>query len=416
MDKNKIIDDILNEWAMRSHDGLVSGHDTPENQLVLQQILSEKQLSSKEKKIGLADTSFEFTTKGLEIEKGFNPEISKAIISAAKKFFDEDTYAEFSKKYYDKLSPEEAVNFVNTNYNSSQYGKFIQALDSSSIRKQLIKTQVGRGEFILAALIQGCKTTGQKSGDLQLSDGGTIDVKELNPKNATFRTSLTVFDRGFSRLKFPHAVNELFAYCRSRPDAVEILTNMIDEAGIKDSGKAKYNKYTKRLLQDLDWNGVVSTAIKGLFELTIHLHEMTPSDLEKAGLKDRVEFDIEDDKKIMSIDALSPEAKEKISDPNATSEPVTLRVSAISDKKNAVILPEIKNLEIFKKPASKEEMFTARRIAEEMFSSMKHYSAGIIFYQQGQSEPFYYEPDLSKLKKPFVFYLYAQNSVAFKRI
>lgn len=41
MDKNKIIDDILSEWAMRSHDGLVSGHDTPENIEVLNEILAE---------------------------------------------------------------------------------------------------------------------------------------------------------------------------------------------------------------------------------------------------------------------------------------------------------------------------------------------------------------------------------------
>jgi len=45
MDKNKIINDILNEWAMRSHDGLVSGHDTPENMAVLNEILDEKRLS-----------------------------------------------------------------------------------------------------------------------------------------------------------------------------------------------------------------------------------------------------------------------------------------------------------------------------------------------------------------------------------
>jgi hypothetical protein len=45
MDKNKIVNDILNEWAMRSHDGLVSGHDTPENMIVLNEILAEKRLS-----------------------------------------------------------------------------------------------------------------------------------------------------------------------------------------------------------------------------------------------------------------------------------------------------------------------------------------------------------------------------------
>jgi hypothetical protein len=419
MDKNKIINDILNEWAMRSHDGLVSGHDTPENMIVLNEILSEKGIATpKEKKIGLGFTkqSTGFTAKNLEIEKGFNPGVSAAIISRAKKFFDEETYAEFVNTYYDKLSPEQAIDFVNKNYNSSIYGKFIQALDDTSVRRELVKTQVGRGEFIFTILIQGCKTTGQKSGDLQLMDGGVIDVKELDASQGTFRVPLTVFDRGFSKLKFPHAMNELFSYCRSTPDAVEILINMIDEAGIKDSGKTKYSKYTKRLLTELDWSGVVSTAIKGLFELTIYLHKMSPDDLEKAGMKDRVEFDIGDDQQIMSIDKISPETKNKILNPGTASEPVTLNVSAISDKKNAILLPEIKNLEIFKKPASPEEMFTSRRIAEEMFSSMKHYSAGIIFYQTGASEPFYYEPDLSKLKNPFIYYLYAQNAVAFKRI
>jgi hypothetical protein len=419
MENPKIINDILNEWALRSHDGLVSGHNTPENKRVLNEILAEKGMATpQEKKIGLgfAKESSGFTPNALEREKGFSPEVSNAIVSSAKKLFDAQTYNEFVAKYYNKMSPEEAVDFINKNYNSSMYGKFIQALDDASIRKKLVKTQVGRGEFILASLIEGCKTTGQKSGDLELASGGVIDVKELNSKDGTFRTSITVFDRGFSKLKFPHAMNELFSYCRSRPEAVEILTNMVDEAGIKDSGKAKCNKYTKRLLEELDWNAVVSTAIKGLFDLTVHLHKMSPDDLEKAGMKDRVEFDLGDDQQIMSIDKISPETKNKILDPGTASEPVTLNVSAISDKKNAILLPEIKNLEIFRKPASPEEMFTSRRIAEEMFSSMKHYSAGIIFYQQGASEPFYYEPDLSKLKNPFIFYLYAQNSVAFKRI
>jgi len=41
MEKDRIIDAILNEWAMRSPNGLVSGHDTPENIDVLNEILSE---------------------------------------------------------------------------------------------------------------------------------------------------------------------------------------------------------------------------------------------------------------------------------------------------------------------------------------------------------------------------------------
>jgi hypothetical protein len=41
MDKDKIIDEILAEWAMRSPDGLVGGHDTPENVSTLQSLLLE---------------------------------------------------------------------------------------------------------------------------------------------------------------------------------------------------------------------------------------------------------------------------------------------------------------------------------------------------------------------------------------
>ena len=41
MDKDKIIEYIVNEWAMHSHDGLASGYDTPENICVLENILFE---------------------------------------------------------------------------------------------------------------------------------------------------------------------------------------------------------------------------------------------------------------------------------------------------------------------------------------------------------------------------------------
>jgi len=45
MDKSKIIDEILMEWAMRSPDGLVGGHDTPENMAALNELLNEYGLS-----------------------------------------------------------------------------------------------------------------------------------------------------------------------------------------------------------------------------------------------------------------------------------------------------------------------------------------------------------------------------------
>ena len=46
MDKHKIIDEVLAEWAMRSPDGLVGGHDTPENIAVLNEILDERRINN----------------------------------------------------------------------------------------------------------------------------------------------------------------------------------------------------------------------------------------------------------------------------------------------------------------------------------------------------------------------------------
>jgi len=40
MENQNIINNILNEWILRSHDGLMSGHNTPENMAVLNEILA----------------------------------------------------------------------------------------------------------------------------------------------------------------------------------------------------------------------------------------------------------------------------------------------------------------------------------------------------------------------------------------
>lgn len=45
MEKDKIVHKILNEWAMRSPNGLADGHATEENKKALENILSEYGLS-----------------------------------------------------------------------------------------------------------------------------------------------------------------------------------------------------------------------------------------------------------------------------------------------------------------------------------------------------------------------------------
>jgi len=427
MDKSKIIDEMLMEWAMRSPDGLVGGHDTPENMAVLNEILNERgeynqldAFTADKNNIDKLDTSqpttlqksiSKFSSKNLIDDKNFEIEVADKIVDAAKEAFGKNI-VEF-ENIYDSMTAKKAVEFINMQSKNPAFSKFIDLIDAASIRR-LVKTQVGRGEFILSMLIKDCKRTGQKSGDLELSDGTVIDVKEVD-KDGKFRVSLKAFGSGnFSKLRFPHAINQLFAYCRQNPDAVEILKNMIDEAGIKDEGRSKYKKYTLKLLDELDWDSVTSTAVRGLLDITIHIQKMKPDEVEKAGLGNKVEFDLGDEEVLMSIDKIEPEDKNKILNPTKKSEPVTVNVSPITDRSNQVIVPQLKKLEIFAKPTSENMAFSTVTIANEMFGNMKHYSGGIIFYDKGVG--YTYEPDLVNMEKPFLFYLYAQATVTFKRI
>lgn len=470
MEKEKIINEILTEWALRSPNGLVDGHDTIENARILNEILAEKgvitpsekamidpldlrffekkgnQYTAKEHPIyndgtrlediksGRAYTRDEvnkidssnktpatttskttekinFTAKDLIEKKGFEEEVASKIVKAASKAFDTATMQEFLSKF-DSMSPAGAVEFLNQKRTSPRYEAFFGAMDDPKIRR-LVKTQVGRGEFILSMLINGCQRTGQKSGDLRLRNGLIVDVKETDDE--IFRASIKAFGGAdFFKLRFPRAINQLFGYCRTNPDAIEILQNLAVEAGVKDEGRAKFLTYTQRLFEDLDWDSVTSTAVRGLLRVTIHIQKMTPDEVEKAGLKNRVEFDLGDREVVMKIDNLDTNEKNKILNPKPESETVTVDVSPITDKKNELIVPQLKKLEIFAKPSSAKEAFSPESIAEEMFSSMKHYTGGIIFFDQ--KDGYDYEPDLSNMKRPFTFYLYSQAAAAFKRI
>lgn len=187
MDKSKIIDEILMEWAMRSPDGLVGGHDTPENIAVLNEILSErgeykelgtfvtdpKQIdklnpdyfeqkgnkrvaknhplyndgavyddiksgfavtkdradamlskSNPEKSSGAKNWNVDY----LQTAKAFNKPSAISIISALEEIPNKQDRQIFLSNF-DQLSPEEAVSFLNTNI--SKYNEFLDALDKS---------------------------------------------------------------------------------------------------------------------------------------------------------------------------------------------------------------------------------------------------------------------------------------------
>lgn len=184
MDKDKIIDEVLAEWAMRSPDGLVGGHDTPENMAVLNEILAEKEsipfpIQSKEEKereelnqkyfrlyhnkwvttnhptyedytsyndiknyraakrtrddVGIISRGIpnykeaNWTIEALEA-KGFNRASSEKIHSA---LFDQPApiQKDFLTNGYNRLDPTEAVKFLNSRF--YKYQNFIDALDGA---------------------------------------------------------------------------------------------------------------------------------------------------------------------------------------------------------------------------------------------------------------------------------------------
>jgi len=412
MDKDKIIEAILAEWAMRSPDGLVGGNDTPENQKILREILEEFEITEAPTKLNKKDAVIEkLSVDDLVQNKGFDPAISKLIRSSLQRFVPPRFEDDFSTKYYDNMSIGEACDFLNNNF--KQFAMLLEYLDEE-VRIRAT-TKVGRGEYILVLLVKGCKTGGQGSGDLLLSSGVSADVKEID--GGTFRATQASFGSGgFEKVPFVKAINQLISFCGKNPEAVDILKNLAEEAGIKNEGRGQDKTSTINFLDTLSWNKINCGSTRGLLKIMGHIQGLKPEEIDTAGTGDKVEFDFDDKEETFAIEKLPQEEKTKLSDPNLpVGTPVTVQISPISDKTNQVILPQLKRLDLFAIPAGGiEAAFTNKNIAESMFEAMEHYSGGIVFYDI--KEGFDYEEDLRKMKKPFGFYSYAQTGPVFKRL
>ena len=221
MDKNKIIDDILNEWAMRSHDGLVSGHDTPENMAVLQQILSEKKMASPKEKemakkmmkpVGIGATkktkiknTSKFKTdveryKHFASEKRAGNTSAKWMRNAVNTSTSDEAAREFLDMY-DACSMEEAIEV----YNNPRYASIIDRVEGKE-RKGL-----GRGELIFVFLMEGYKSGGTREVDLVFgSIDRDIEMKELTGKNKKPVINISAPTlKGYYNTEFRLAIDEL---------------------------------------------------------------------------------------------------------------------------------------------------------------------------------------------------------------
>jgi hypothetical protein len=430
-DDNKVMEELLRDWALKSDDGLVGGYNTPSNIKALESVLIErgfpKNQATKMAK-SLSDTlqtsinkksngknegaASKFSMRSLVDDKDFPPDIAKAIFNAVNSkriITDEAIRQEFINEVYDKKeSIEDAIAYWNANM--SRYVRFFKELDEV-IRPE----KVGWGEYAMVLALRGCRTGGQQSGDLRMADGTVADVKKIET-NGMFRTSEAVFGGGgFARIPFVSAINDLIAFCKKNPESKPLFKDLCEKAELPGDPNADRGPHamTKQFFETLSWQKINNGTVKGLILISGYLHGMPKEELEKLGSGENVKFDLEDESVVLSVDDIKPEVKNKIIEPDLPPTTINVTVSAFNDTATQLLLPQIKRLELFRNSPSDtaDSLLNVRYIAKSMFKSMEHYDAGVVFYQPNKE--FTYEKDLINSKTPWAFYSYQQTGPVF---
>lgn len=299
MDKSKIIDEILAEWAMRSPDGLVGGHDTPENMAVLNEILAEKgALSPQETQALDPEKQAEKDRKKKEkeeqkrkeeeeIERKKNapagvpeealkdeyfktlPGKDKIKVATNNPYYSEGTAlsqilsgkAQMTKKGIelhlgDKiegkgLKPEYIQLILDAAKNAPE---FLQKYNKCSIKEAIEifekypdvvseieggkKTLLGRGELTFVFLLKGAKTGG-KGVDILFVEGlGDVEVKEVTKDELKIQISAATFN-GWDRSETKTAIDELATTIRKNENFGEYLDDEVLN-GKNPDGSPKY--------------------------------------------------------------------------------------------------------------------------------------------------------------------------------
>jgi hypothetical protein len=344
------------------------------------------------------------TVESLMVHKGFKsspklPAIVQDIFSVASK-------SPFFMENYNKLSLDEAMKRLqSTDLNVSN--------ELDSLGKLAGK---GSGEIPLVLLVNGCKSGGSKSGDLEMSDGKTIDVKEI--VGGKFKVEDNTYGKSgeLEKSRWMSAVNDLKTFC-DKKDNVEILLNIC-----KDMDKSDY-KLTPgsigqmvgvtKFFTSRDINKFGVGTANGLIKISKYLESIKkPEEKLAAGAGDHAEFDVGGQKNILSLDSVEQDVKNKLTQPNLPPTSIEINVSSILDKKNVLIFPAIKRLKYFQSTNPEDlNTFTPENIAKELLPMLHlHYTGGIVFKEGNK---FWYESDLTKAN--FAFYGYSKGT-NFKKI
>jgi len=452
MDKDKIIDDILSEWALRSPDGLASGPDTIENASILNEILVEKTqinplnrryFEKKGSKVVAKDhplyndgTDFDMIKSGMAVlrwnapgseaqkwtasflttQKGFLPKYVDGILDAIK-YLTEQEKSDFLKNHLNMETVESAISYLNAKKDKPEFSAFLAALDKAKA------TGAGNGENILVLLIKGAETMGTKSGDILLPDGRRVDVKAKTEEKDEMRISLAAFGPGrFEKIPYIKDLSELIVNCRN-PEIAEGLKTLVKEAKLEDNvGSSKrLNEYTE-VIEFIDNPSLIrlnSSVISGLQTLRLYVLALNRDEYGKQTGTNKVEFDIENTTDLLSIKAMDQDEVNKIKNPSPEGSDVTITVSPIEDKARQmqIIIPRIKRLGFFKYDPAKTAAYDPISVADEMLDVLSSgegsYTGGIITVERNN---FSYESNLRNWHGQYYFSSYSQTGPVLKKI
>lgn len=240
MDKSKIIDYIISEWALRSHDGLASGHDTDANVAVLREILNENGLDENDimelsalmeknpsKKATAQPESLErgddirFTRKENEIFRHYGSPQGKDVRPDDVDHVKNSIHAyDKSRKFtrlYNKLDLATAI---------QEYGKHDSVINAIDGRE---RKGLGRGELVFIFMLKDYRSGGTADVDLLYAEAsGNIEMKELTGKSKKTIMKISAPTlTGYSASAFKAAVDELSVALHREPDLGPFLERVL---------------------------------------------------------------------------------------------------------------------------------------------------------------------------------------------
>lgn len=386
---NKQIDDILLDWAMESHDGLLSGPWTNENVTALKNVLVSHKVSNiecdriltevmgleeaprlsdeeRQRRQAEKDAKAELRRRAREPEKSVAGDVfSQLRIDKGLSNVFVDSMKKIVIKYPDYLSKYDSIDVPNSD-NFPLVVEEYNKLENHAVNREINSItgpSLGKGELIFVWLIKNCKSGGSGKGDVILSNGQKIDAK-VYESDKSFRIEQNSIDN-FQGLPFFVALMDLVSELRSDPMVKDVLisilnTNIEGESPIHPSTIIK----TTEFIENLNLDTVSRSAFNGLFELGKRLKDM----------------EVENESDVLSINAKGEKFTAALTNPSEVipnvsrlSSPKTVKmdVAPIEDPSGKVIIPRLKRLKFF------SENIDAQRITNEIVGSL-HYD-GIVF-------------------------------------